>query len=246
MNRTFAILFALAACGDQPTAAPPEPPKEAVDAPKEATVAPAAGAVALTTDDDKTLYALGQSVGRSLGPFALTPDELKKVEAGIDDAVAGKPPQVDMETFGPKIQAMAEARSASAAKGNSEKSKAFLDQIAASPGAKVMPSGIVFVDVQPGTGKSPTAQDVVKVHYRGTLADGTEFDSSYKRGQPAEFPLGQVIPCWTEGIQLLKVGGKAKLGCPSNLAYGDRGAGGDIPPGAALLFEVELLDIVKR
>ena len=93
------------------------------------------------------------------------------------------------------------------------------------------------------TGSSPSATDTVKVHYKGTFPDGKEFDSSYKRNQPTEFPLNRVIPCWTEGVQLMKVGGKAKLTCPSAIAYGERGAGGTIPPNATLHFEIELLAI---
>ena len=107
------------------------------------------------------------------------------------------------------------------------------------------PSGIVIKMQKEGNGPSPKASDTVKVHYRGTLADGKEFDSSYKRGEPTSFPLNRVIPCWTEGIQLLKVGGKATLTCPPNLAYGSRGAGGVIPPNATLTFDVELLAIEK-
>ena len=107
------------------------------------------------------------------------------------------------------------------------------------------PSGITIKMQKEGTGTNPLAGDTVKVHYRGTLADGKEFDSSYKRGEPTSFPLNRVIPCWTEGIQLLKVGGKATLTCPPNLAYGSRGAGGVIPPNATLTFEVELLGISK-
>lgn len=114
------------------------------------------------------------------------------------------------------------------------------------PGAKVSPSGLVFRSLQEGTGPSPQATDVVRVHYRGTLPDGKEFDSSYARGKPAEFPLDRVIKCWTEGVQRLKVGGKARLTCPPGIAYGDRGAGGVIPPNATLQFEVELLGIVGR
>jgi len=106
-------------------------------------------------------------------------------------------------------------------------------------------SGLLYTELKAGSGPSPTATDTVKVNYRGTLADGTEFDSSYKRGQPAEFPLNRVIPCWTEGVQKMKVGGKAKLVCPPSIAYGDRGAGKAVPPGATLTFEVELLDIKK-
>ncbi|RZI83902.1 MAG: FKBP-type peptidyl-prolyl cis-trans isomerase [Rubrivivax sp.] len=110
-------------------------------------------------------------------------------------------------------------------------------------GAVVTSSGLVYLSLKEGTGPSPTASDTVKVHYRGTLPDGKEFDSSYKRNEPAEFPLNRVIACWTEGVQRMKVGGKAKLTCPSAIAYGERGAGGVIPPNATLLFEVELLGI---
>ena len=110
-------------------------------------------------------------------------------------------------------------------------------------GAQVTKSGLVYLSLKNGTGASPTATDKVKVHYKGTFPDGREFDSSYKRGQPIEFPLSGVIPCWTEGVQLMKIGGKAKLTCPSAIAYGASGAGGVIPPNATLVFEVELLAI---
>ena len=114
-------------------------------------------------------------------------------------------------------------------------------------GAVVTTTGLVYRSLKDGEGASPTAADTVKVHYRGTLPDGKEFDSSYKRNAPAQFPLGGVIKCWTEGVQKMKVGGKAKLTCPASIAYGERGAGGGlIPPNATLLFEVELLEIAKR
>lgn len=113
-------------------------------------------------------------------------------------------------------------------------------------GAQVTPSGLVYRALAEGTGASPGASDKVKVHYRGTLLDGKEFDSSYKRNAPIEFPLNGVIPCWTEGVQKMKVGGKAKLTCPPAIAYGSRGAGGVIPPNATLQFEVELLGINGR
>ncbi len=114
------------------------------------------------------------------------------------------------------------------------------------PGAEVAASGLVYRSLKEGNGGSPQASDTVRVHYRGTLPDGKEFDSSYSRGQPAEFPLNRVIPCWTEGLQKMKTGGKAKLTCPPEIAYGSRGAAGVIPPGATLHFEVELLGIAKR
>jgi FKBP-type peptidyl-prolyl cis-trans isomerase FkpA len=113
-------------------------------------------------------------------------------------------------------------------------------------GAVVAPSGLVYLSVREGRGASPATTDTVKVHYRGTLANGTEFDSSYKRNEPTQFPLNGVIPCWTEGVQRMKVGGKAKLTCPPAIAYGNRGAGGVIPPNATLQFEIELLEIAKR
>jgi FKBP-type peptidyl-prolyl cis-trans isomerase FkpA len=115
----------------------------------------------------------------------------------------------------------------------------------ATPAPVTTKSGLVYQSLKEGSGASPAATDVVKVHYRGTLLDGKEFDSSYKRGEPTEFPLNRVIPCWTEGVQMMKPGGKAKLTCPPAIAYGERGAGGVIPPNATLNFEVELVS-VKR
>jgi FKBP-type peptidyl-prolyl cis-trans isomerase FkpA len=113
------------------------------------------------------------------------------------------------------------------------------------PGAVVTKSGLVYRTLKEGKGASPAASDTVRVHYQGTFPDGREFDSSYKRGQPTEFPLNRVIACWTEGVQRMKVGGKAKLTCPASIAYGERGAGGVIPPNATLVFEIELLEIVR-
>ncbi len=112
-------------------------------------------------------------------------------------------------------------------------------------GAAVTASGLVYRSLKDGSGASPAATDTVKVHYRGSFPDGKEFDSSYKRNEPTEFPLNRVIPCWTEGVQKMKVGGKAKLTCPAAIAYGSRGAGGVIPPNATLQFEIELLSVKK-
>lgn len=123
---------------------------------------------------------------------------------------------------------------------------ATLAAAAKEAGAVVTPSGLVYLASKVGAGANPTAADTVKVHYKGTFPDGKEFDSSYKRGTPIEFPLGRVIPCWTEGVQRMKIGGKAKLTCPSAIAYGSRGAGDVIPPNATLVFEVELLGISGR
>jgi len=121
-----------------------------------------------------------------------------------------------------------------------------LAQTAAAPGAASASPVVGYKSVREGTGASPTAADAVRVHYRGTLMDGTEFDSSYKRNEPATFPLNRVIPCWTQGVQRMKVGGKAELVCPPELAYGERGASGTIPPNATLRFEIELLGVNPR
>jgi FKBP-type peptidyl-prolyl cis-trans isomerase FkpA len=172
---------------------------------------------------------------RSISPFSLSPAELAIVERALSDAAAGKP-AVNLEEWGPKIQPFAQAR---VARVTSE----YLAKAAAQPGAIKAPSGLIFRDITVGTGASPKATDTVRVHYRGTFIDGTEFDSSYKRNEPTEFALNRVIPCWTEGVQRMKVGGKAELVCPANIAYGDAGRPG-IPPGAVLTFQIELLDIV--
>jgi FKBP-type peptidyl-prolyl cis-trans isomerase FkpA len=129
---------------------------------------------------------------------------------------------------------------------NASAQNAVTDAAAKEAGAVVSKTGLVYRSLKDGTGASPSAADTVKVHYKGTFPDGKEFDSSYARGTPIEFPLGRVIPCWTEGVQRMKVGGKAKLTCPSAIAYGERGAGGVIPPNATLLFEVELLGVAGR
>jgi len=198
------------------------------------------------TDDEKTLYALGVALARNVGSFNLSEAELALVQAGFSDGVLNHKPQVDIETFGPKIQALAQARASAGAEAEKKASAGFLEKAAAEKGAAKLPSGLVYSEIKPGTGDSPKATDTVKVHYQGTLTDGTVFDSSIKRGEPATFPLNGVIKCWTEGLQKMKVGGKSRLVCPSDIAYGDRGSPPTIKPGATLVFEVELLEIVKK
>lgn len=207
--------------------------------------AASAGAADPATDEQKTLYALGLAMSQSLGAFALSESELELVKAGLTDGVLKRPRKVDLQTFGPKIQQLQQARAAAGAEGEKKLGAAYLAKAAAEPGATKTASGIVITTLKPGKGASPKATDTVEVHYQGTLIDGTIFDSSIKRGEPATFPLANVIPCWTEAVQQIKVGGKSRLVCPSNLAYGDRGSPPQIKPGATLVFEVELLNIVK-
>jgi FKBP-type peptidyl-prolyl cis-trans isomerase FkpA len=195
----------------------------------------------ITTDEQKTIYALGLSIYRSLGQFDLSPEELAIVKRALSDAQAGKPAE-DISTWGPKIEGLAQSRGARVAARAKAESQAYLDKAAAEPGAVKTDSGLIYRDLRAGSGASPKATDTVKVNYRGTLTNGTEFDSSYSRNEPAQFALNGVIRCWTEGLQRMKVGGKAELVCPADLAYGDRGQSG-IPPGSTLIFQVELLDI---
>ena len=194
------------------------------------------------SEDEKTLYALGLSLGGNISGLGLTERELAVVKAGVSDAATGAEPKVEIQTYGPNIRALInERRSLQAAK-SKEESKGFMEQIARADGAESSSSGMVYIEVQAGTGAFPKPTDTVQVHYRGTLTDGTQFDSSYDRNEPEQFKLQGVIPCWTEALQKMRVGGKAKVVCPPSIAYGDAGRPG-IPPGATLVFEVELLDI---
>ena len=197
------------------------------------------------TEEQKTLYAVGLLVAQSLSVFSLTPAELEFVKQGLMDAMSGKKPAVELSAYNEKVQELARTRRKALGDKTAAANKELLDRAAAEKGAQKTSSGLVFLSLKEGSGNAPGPSDVVKVNYRGTLLDGTEFDSSYKRGVPAEFPLANVIKCWTEGLQMMKPGGKAKLVCPAALAYGEKGAGDLILPGATLVFEVELLEVKK-
>jgi FKBP-type peptidyl-prolyl cis-trans isomerase FkpA len=188
-----------------------------------------------TTEEQKTLYALGLAVSQSIAQFNLTAAELEMVKVGLTDGVLKQKPKVEMQAYGPRLQELQRVRAG----------QAYLDKAASAQGATKTSSGLIITTLKPGTGESPKAADKVKVHYQGTLTDGTVFDSSVQRGEPVTFPLNGVIKCWTEGVQMMKVGGKSRLVCPADLAYGDRGAPPRIKPGATLVFEVELLEVVK-
>jgi FKBP-type peptidyl-prolyl cis-trans isomerase FkpA len=201
----------------------------------------------LKTEDDKTLYALGLALSRSISQLGLSEKELAYVKAGLTDGALNRADKsVTLETYGAKLQALAKARSEAAAATEKKASTGFLEQAAKEKGAKKTPSGLIISEIKPGKGDSPKETDQVKVHYEGKLTDGTVFDSSRQRGEPATFPLNGVIKCWTEGLQLMKVGEEAKLVCPSDIAYGDHGQPPSIKPGATLVFDVELLEIVKK
>ena len=218
-----------------PTKAPAKAPAKAATAPKPAGPPP------LTTDEEKEVYALGLSMARQLSQFDLSPAEMEIFKRALTDSAAGKP-AIELNEWGPKIGTLVVARTARIAQREKAAGAAYLAKCAAEPGAVKTDSGLVYKEITPGTGASPKATDQVKVNYRGTLVNGTEFDSSYKRNEPATFPLNGVIKCWTEGVQKMKVGGKSMLVCPADIAYGEQGRPG-IPGGATLIFEIELLDI---
>src|SRR5690242_20670767 len=203
-----------------------------------------AWAQSLKTDDEKSLYAIGYLMGsRNLAPLALKPNELEIVKHGLSDGAGGKKAQVEPEQQMEKVNAFAQARSSAGADREKVAGREYAEKAAKEPGATKLPSGVIYKTLTPGKGASPAATDKVKVNYEGRLTNGTVFDSSYKRGQPAEFGLNQVIKCWTEGVQKMKVGEKARLVCPSDIAYGDNGHPPTIPGGATLVFDVELLGI---
>ncbi len=199
------------------------------------------------SEEDKTLYALGAVLGSQIKPLELSSTELLKMRQGFEDAAQGKKLQVDMNDYSGKAQAFAKKRQddgmAREAAKQKEASRGFLEAAAKESGAQSFPSGLIYTKLRDGAGKQPSATSTVQVNYEGKLVDGTIFDSSYKRGEPVEFPLNGVIACWTEGVQKMKVGEKAKLVCPSNIAYGPNGQPPVIPGGATLVFTVELLAV---
>jgi len=198
----------------------------------------------LDKEENKVIYAIGVGISQSIARYDLTDEELKLVSEGLIDGARGKG-KVDIREYSTKIQELGRERAQLAANKEKEKAAPFLAEMAKKKGAEKADSGLIYIETQSGTGKSPKETDTVKVHYKGTLMDGTVFDSSIERGTPATFPLNRVIKCWTEGVQKMKVGGKATLVCPSDIAYGDRGSPPKIQPGATLVFEVELLEVTE-
>ena len=209
----------------------------------ESSLQQAQAAEAPRDEDQKTLYAIGLGIAQQLGGFALSAEELALVQEGLSDGILGREPKVNIQEYGPKIQAYAQRRTQERAAAQKEAARGFLVEQAALPGARNTASGLVLFELTPGTGDRPTATDRIRVHYHGTLRDGSVFDSSVDRGTPVEFALNQVIGCWQETLPKMREGGKSRVVCPSDTAYGDQGRPG-IPPGAALVFEIELLEIL--
>lgn len=206
-------------------------------------VAVTAWAAQPQTEDQKTIYALGALMSKQLSIFNLSADEYEILQQGITDAAGGKTLAVEPEDYKQKINTLAQTRIQAAAQKQKDLAKPYLENAAREEGAEKTASGLIYKQIKAGNGAKPKTTDIVKVHYTGTFIDGKVFDSSVQRGQAVEFPLGQVIPCWTEGLSKMKIGGKAKLTCPSETAYGDVGRPPVIAGGTTLVFEVELLEI---
>ncbi len=197
------------------------------------------------TEEQKSLHSLGVILSQNIKSFDLTAEEVAFVQQGLADGVAGKVKAEDLKEQFTKLQELERTRVEAAGKKLAAAGTDFLEKAAKEAGATKTASGMVIKHTTVGTGASPTAASNVKVHYEGRLIDGKVFDSSIQRGQPIDFELGRVIPCWIEGVQTMKVGGKAQFTCPPNLAYGEHGSPPTIPPQATLVFDVELLEIVK-
>ena len=210
------------------------------------TTAAFAAAPEPTTDEQKTLYALGLSINQSLSNFSLSEAEFEIVKSGIIDGFSKRAAKVDILAFGPKIQQLQQARASVIAEGEKKLGAAFLTKAAAESGSKKTESGAVITTIKEGKGAIPKISDMVKVQYNGTLIDGTVFDSTLKQGEPPILVVSEMSKCWVEGIQQMKVGGKSRLICPSSLGYRDKGLPPLIKPGATLVFEIDLLEIVAK
>ncbi len=238
--------FAVDAPGKSPTAAasaaPASTPVASATSAVEKATKPAGSAM---SDEDKTLFAIGEILSASVKPFALREAEMRQVQAGFAAGLRGKQSVVDVDVYRPKIQTLLTSRVAAATEKTKAAGKAYRTKAAAAKGAVTTPSGIIINTISAGTGDSPAADDEVEVQYEGKLIDGTVFDSSIKRGKPADFKLNAVVPCWTEGVQHMRLGGKSTLVCPPELAYGENGRPPAIPGGSTLVFQVQLMKITK-
>jgi len=208
------------------------------------TTASFVAALEPTTDEEKTLYALGLAVNQSLGNFSLSEAEFEVVKAGITDGFHKKASKVDLQAFGIKISQLQQARALVIAEAEKKAGTAFIEKVSVESGSKKTESGAILKTIKEGNGATPKITDMVKVHYEGALIDGTLFDNSTKQSEPASLRVNEMSKCWVEGIQQIKVGGRSKLVCPSNLAFRDKGLPPLIKPGATLVFDIELQEIV--
>ena len=245
-TRSYIVMMALVCLTVMSVYAAQEGAKEEVQKPQTTGQAATPKAETLKTEVEKVSYIIGTQIA---GTFKTENIEvnLDSLMLGLKDALEGKQlalSQEEMKLVYGRFQQQMRAKQAAKQAAEAAKNLAFLEANKAKEGVKVLPSGLQYKVIKEGTGNTPTADDKVKTHYRGTLIDGTEFDSSYKRNQPAEFGVTKVIKGWTEALQLMKEGGKWELYIPANLAYGQRGRP-SIPPNSTLIFEIELLEIVK-
>lgn len=203
------------------------------------------GDLTIKSQIDSVSYGIGSTIGRNLQKDGLDSISVDLLAKGIKDVFEGKAESITAEQAQAVISAYIQDKQMKQQSANTEKGKKFLEENSKKQGVVTLPSGLQYMIIKEGTGPKPTAADKVSTHYHGTLIDGKVFDSSVERGQPVSFPVNGVIPGWTEALQLMPVGSKWKLFIPSDLAYGERGAGGDIGPNETLIFEVELLSIEK-
>jgi FKBP-type peptidyl-prolyl cis-trans isomerase FkpA len=230
ISRLFLALLLVQACCPNP-AALRNPAETKLASPPD---------IGRASEDEKTLYTVGIAMGRSATTLDVSAAELRFIVAGIEDQVAGRPAQVSIETYAPKVEEFAKRRAADSVAKREAEGKAAIDAAAKEPGAVTTKSGLVLRTLKPGSAASPAYTDKVKVHYRGTFPNGTLFDSDTE-GTPVELVLAGTIPCWAEALQQMKIGEKAKLVCPPKLAYGDEGQPPTMPGHATLVFEIELV-----
>ncbi|MDE2490013.1 MAG: FKBP-type peptidyl-prolyl cis-trans isomerase [Elusimicrobia bacterium] len=236
MNRTLITTLALALAA--------APAGAAVKRKARPAARKAAAGDSFRSDAERALYAFGYKIGGNLGENGFTRVQMQAVIEGLRDGALGSPAKVNVPVFLPKANDVIQKARAVKAEAEKKRGAAYAAKFAKEPGVKALPEDAGWIKIiKPGTGVQATPDDEVEVNYRGALIDGKVFDSSYERHEPATFPLRGVIPCWTQGVAQLKVGGEADLVCPSSAAYGDGGRPPVIPGGATLVFHVELLDV---
>lgn len=219
--------------------------RDAPSSSRETAAQPAAVLEELPTSEARTLYTLGQLISRTLEAFSLSPQELEWVKSGLDDGVLRRMPKVDLAAEAGALPALQESRRSATLQRERIAGAAYLTAALQQPDVQRLPSGLVMQSLAVGAGDQPSALDHVSVHYEGKLIDGTVFESSRGRDAPTTLPVRGVIPCWSEALQAMRVGGRSRVICPAELAYGDRGSPPAVKPGATLVFDIELLGVVR-